>query len=345
MSNKYNSIRTIRYMGNKLKLLNFIIPEIEKITKKGDIICDLMSGTCSVSYALKERNPIYTNDIQFYSYIIGKGLIENNNVKLSKEDIEKDIIKKIEVNRKKHYNTYFVDNFTDTYFSGKQCEEIDNIRYAIEKVENNYKQDLYLICLMYAMSKCESTTGHFAQFLPKDHKRVIPLRKKSILKEFLDKANELKDLKFSKFKNKSFNLDYKEFFKTKEFNDVECFYIDTPYTGEQYSRFYHVLETICKNDKPELEFKGKYRKDRYMSDFSLKANVKEEFKYMLSYLSENNKKVVLSYSNKALVPIDELEFIFSKIFKNVKLLKTNYEHSSQGKGSAKLDEVIIIAYN
>ena len=39
---------------NKNKLLDFIIPEIKNITKKGDVICDLMAGTCSIAYALKD---------------------------------------------------------------------------------------------------------------------------------------------------------------------------------------------------------------------------------------------------------------------------------------------------
>ena len=41
----YDNIQTIRYMGNKNKLLDFIIPEIEKITTPKSIVCDLMSGT------------------------------------------------------------------------------------------------------------------------------------------------------------------------------------------------------------------------------------------------------------------------------------------------------------
>lgn len=344
MSN-YNNIKTIRYMGNKNKLLDFIIPEIKNVTKKGDIICDLMAGTCSVAYALKDRNIIYTNDVQYYSYIIGKAMIENNSELINIKTAEEEIIPLFEENNKKGIFTYFQDNFADTYFSLEQCKEIDSLRYAIDNVTNEYRKDLYLVSLMYSMSKCESTTGHFAQYLPKDHKRVIPLRKKKILKEFMDKCEELNSLVFSKFENKSFNMDYKDFFKTEEFKKVDCFYIDTPYTGEQYSRFYHVLETICKNDNPELEFKGKYRKDRYLSDFSLRANVKVEFKKMLSILSDNDKKVVLSYSNKALIPVDELEFIFGKIFKHVKLITTEYSHSSQGKGSAKLDEILIVAHN
>ena len=140
-------------------------------------------------------------------------------------------------------------------------------------------------------------------------------------------------------------MNYKDFFNTDYFKDVKCVYIDTPYTGEQYSRFYHILETITKYDNPKLEFKAKYRTDRFTSNFSLRSEVKKEFKTMLNFLSNENKKVVLSYSNKGLIPIDELEFIFSKAFKHVKTLEHNYSHSTQGKGSIKLKEVLFIAYN
>ena len=74
----YDNIQTIRYMGNKHKLLDFIIPEIEKITKPKSIVCDLMSGTNCIGYALKSRYTIYANDVQKYSECIAKALIENN---------------------------------------------------------------------------------------------------------------------------------------------------------------------------------------------------------------------------------------------------------------------------
>ena len=59
MSN-YPYIQTIRYMGNKGKLLNELIPIIESLTEPGDIVCDIMAGTNSVSYALKSRNRVVT---------------------------------------------------------------------------------------------------------------------------------------------------------------------------------------------------------------------------------------------------------------------------------------------
>ena len=343
--NNYNQIKTIRYMGNKNKLLDFIIPEIEKITKKGEIVCDLMSGTGAIAYALKNKYTVYTNDIQYYSYIIGKAIIENNRITIDKNIAIKDLENNFIKNQTEKKYRFFEDNFTDTYFSGPQCCEIDSIRYAIDQMQDEYKKDIYLTALMFSMSKCESTSGHFAQFLPKDHKRLVELRKKSIWEEMLIKCNDFKNLVLSKYDNKAFNLDYKELFKKKEFKDVTCVYIDTPYTGEQYSRFYHVLETVTKYDSPKLEFKAKYRTDRFMSNFSLRTTVKQEFKDMLTFLSKENKKVVLSYSTKGLVPVDELEFIFSKTFNHYKLIEKDYKHSTQGKGSIKINEVLFVAYN
>ena len=75
---EYDYIHTIRYMGNKNKLLSAIIPEIENVTKPGDVVCDLMAGTNSIGYALKKRNKIISNDIQFYSYVIGSFMLGND---------------------------------------------------------------------------------------------------------------------------------------------------------------------------------------------------------------------------------------------------------------------------
>ena len=92
----YNTIKTIRYMGNKNKLLNFIIPEIINNSSKDDIICELMAGTNCVSYALKDKRKIYTNDIQYYSYIIS--LIKNNSKFISSESAIKDLEEKYKIN-------------------------------------------------------------------------------------------------------------------------------------------------------------------------------------------------------------------------------------------------------
>lgn len=341
----YNSIKTIRYMGNKNKLLDFIVPEIIRNSSDDDIICELMAGTSCVSYALKDKRRIYTNDIQYYSYIISNALIKNNSKVISSESAIKDLEENYRINLSSNKYDFFKKNYSNTYFSAKQCIEIDSIRYAISYINDINTKSLYLVALMNAMCVCESTSGHFAQYLPADHPRLEKIKYKSIWDEFLRKCNDLKKIIFSKFENKCFNLNYEKLIELPEFDDVSLVYIDPPYTGEQYSRFYHVLETICKYDNPELEFKGLYRTDRFTSTFSLRTKVFDEFEKLFSVLASKGKKVILSYSTKGLLKEYEMEYLLKKYFKNCETKRTSYNHSTQGKGNINLEELLFIAYN
>ena len=94
---KIDYIQTIRYMGNKSKLLDYIVPEIENITQPGDTICDIMAGTNSIGYALKRRNKIVSNDFEYYSYVIAKCMLNNYSIPSSEEmhnDLDTNIKKK-----------------------------------------------------------------------------------------------------------------------------------------------------------------------------------------------------------------------------------------------------------
>ena len=63
-------------MGNKNKLLDFIIPEIIKNSSKDDVICELMAGTNCVSYALKNKRKL-----SYDFYIPNKDLLIEYNGK------------------------------------------------------------------------------------------------------------------------------------------------------------------------------------------------------------------------------------------------------------------------
>lgn len=338
---KYPFIQTIRYMGNKGKLLDELIPVIESLTNPGDFICDIMAGTNAVSYALKPRNILITNDIQYYSYVISKCLLNNYSIP-SIEEAHNDLDENYNLNIEKRLFSFFVDEYTDTYFAEKQCLDIDSLRYAIEKIKDDSKKSFYLTVLMSAMCKAQSTTGHFAQYMNKNHKRIIPLRKLSIYDLFFEKINDFKSFKCSKYDNFHFNLDYKLLFKNDLMNNVKCFYLDSPYTADQYSRFYHILETVCKYDNPVLEHKAKYRNDRVQSDFCYKNKVAGEFENIISFCKSKKAPLVISYSNHGVITIEEICNIASKYYSNIEVKNIDFEHSSQGKGTINIQEVIII---
>lgn len=336
---------TIRYMGNKSKLLKYIIPEIEKITPQKGIVCDLMAGSNVVSYALKEFFTVYTNDIQEYSYTISKAVIENQTETISSTSAINELQKYIDDNNQNKFFSFFEKTYANTYFSLKQCCDIDSIRYAISKIENVYRQALYLLALMNAMCIVQSTPGHFAQFMPSEHKRIIPLQKMDLWQEFLKKCDKYIDIYASCSNNKAFCKDYKDLLNSGVLDNVDTIYLDSPYSQEQYSRFYHILETLVKYDNPTVNFKAKYRENRFMSGFCYKSKVEDEFTNIFSFCQLNNVNLVLSYSNKAVLPIDKLEALCKKYFRFVNRQNIEFKHSTQGKGSTKLSEILLTCTN
>lgn len=83
-------------------------------------------------------------------------------------------------------------------------------------------------------------------------------------------------------------------------------YADPPYTRDHYSRFYHVLETMCLRDNPEISqvmkegnlvpSRGAYREDRYQSEFCIRSAAPTAFEALFKSASEHDLPLVLSYS-------------------------------------------------
>ena len=337
----FDYIHTIRYMGNKGKLLGFVIPEIESITKKGETICDIMSGTSSIGYALKERNKIIANDCQFYSFVISKALLENYIIP-TEMDVKNLLDEKYKENLTNNIFTFFVDNYSDTYFSIEQCKDIDALRYAISFVKDEQIFYFLLVLLMSAMCTAQSTTGHFAQFLPKNNKRTEFLRKLSIKELFYKKIGDFQKFKLSNYHNECFCLDYKNLFTKIKDENIACFYLDSPYTNDQYSRFYHVLETVCRYDYPELSYKALYRNDRIQSNFCYKNKVVDEFDYIISYVSKKKASLVISYTKKGVLNLEKLCEICKKYYNVVELKEQEYVYSSQGSGKRQTSEILLV---
>lgn len=333
-------IHNIRYMGNKEKLLEYIIPELCNSAKVGGVICDIMAGTNTIGYALNQNYKIISNDVQYYSYVIGKALLCEENI--NKNSFKKEIEKHIKFNIENMDYNFFYSNYSNTYFSKKQCCEIDSIRYAVEKIKDSSNTYFnYLFALMISMCIAQSTTGHFAQFLDKDHYRVKPLRKISIIDTFYKICDEISDKIISRYKNTVYNLPYEELFEKVSNTNIATFYLDPPYTHDQYSRFYHILETVCKYDKPEVNFKAKYRTDRFMSGFCYTDKVNNEFQKIIEYCFSKNSNLVISYSNKGVAKINDIVDIAQNYYKNIELKEIAYKHSSQGKGNINIKEMLI----
>lgn len=83
-------------------------------------------------------------------------------------------------------------------------------------------------------------------------------------------------------------------------------YADPPYTRDHYSRFYHVLETMCLRDNPaisnvvksglQVPSRGAYREGRHQSEFCIRSTAPAAFESLFMTAREHDLPLVLSYS-------------------------------------------------
>lgn len=342
-------LRTIKYSGNKVRLLPIIVWLIRYAVKNTGAILDLMAGTHCVGYALKQQYRIFANDIQEYSFVIGKAFIEHGGYSINRILAERELLSNIRKNQQTLEFDLFQTLYPNTYFTMSQCKEIDNIRAAIETVPSPRKE-LYLTLLMSAMCYTSNTTGHFAEYLNKP-----PSNPKNVQDLFFKKCGDIA-VAPNRYTNAVYNLDYRRFLSEneQELDDIvkssNLVYIDPPYSTAQYSRFYHLLETLVKYDYPKIGFKGRYRSDRHLSRFCWKSAAHKELNFLLGRLREINKSfVLLSYvdSNSCLIPKSRFEEIVSNHYHYfTKPIMWQISHSKLGNGfSRKVTEYLILATN
>ena len=85
----------MNYIGSKYSILSYIDEVIEDFVKPKNTVtlCDIFAGTGVVSKYFKEKGyNIIANDIEYFSYVTLKGLIENSDElkfeKLTKKHID-----------------------------------------------------------------------------------------------------------------------------------------------------------------------------------------------------------------------------------------------------------------
>lgn len=251
----------------------------------------------------------------------------------------------------------FLTYFANTYFGIKQCCQIDALRGAISRIDDQQVQYVLLAVLMSVMSATASTTTHFAQYLKVKSdatcKNLISKRKVNIVENFkivLEEYRENGLCECSKKASDCYNLDFLECLDRVQLNDHTLVYADPPYFKEHYSRYYHVLNTLCLYDYPALSINpqtheysiGRYREDRTVSDFGKKAKALGAFQRLIDKCAEAGSWLMISYSDNSIVNIKDIEQI-AKAKYDVLLERIELNHSKQGRSSmSKVDEYIFI---
>lgn len=267
-----------QYMGNKIKYINDIISIIPE-----DVSCilDAFSGCGIVSYELKKKYKIYTNDLLKCNHVIGKSLIENNNiVKITDSDIDKLFIDN--PNKK----SFITDNYTNLYYTKVECLFLDNLYSNIKSFNDEFKESILFTSICRTLIKkilfayFTHTKAIYYRETEKHWKRN-PAINRDMKQMFIDYIHEYNNCIFDNKKhNKSFNMDIFDLLKKSEISDVDLIYMDPPYGGthNSYNSFYHFLETYINYwDNTKLYNKTKMPKDKLKKEVFVTKNINEIF--------------------------------------------------------------------
>lgn len=303
-----------------------------------------------------ERDALEKNNIN--SLNIGE-----NKFPFIKKDSKRENEKyKIPKNKSSFPYMLFSITFSGSYFGLFQCISIDSLRYSIDQLLRSKEIDpdehrWLLLGLCQAASKVANTTGHFAQPLTinkHNKKRIFAQRKRSIWQEWqksLDSFTPVGPIEW-RTKNRVFRSDSIKLLKKLRSSDElpSVIYADPPYTDDQYSRYYHLYETLILYDYPEALGKGRYRPDRFTSDFSLKSKIHSSLDQLITASATLGCRLILSYPTNGLLPESKstiLSLLNKRYGKGEIVHQIPHFHSSLGasKGSQKhlVTEVIFSA--
>lgn len=275
-------INNRRYTGNKYKLMPWIKEIILKKCLKHDILFDVFGGTGVVTAELLDVfDSAIINDFLFSNEII-------YNAFFYKEKTNKEILSNYEkkynsIKRESLCDNYISKNYGGKFFKQNDSKLIGFIREDIEdalesKKINKQEFNVLLASLLYSLDRCANTVGHYDAYIKGKEIRT------NFFFELIEPITTRKDVKI-------YRMDANVLAKSV-YADVA--FIDPPYNSRQYSRFYHVLETITKWDKPKLSGTAMKPPKENMSEYC-RNSAPKAFDDLIKNL--NVKYIVVTYNN------------------------------------------------
>lgn len=320
----------MKYMGSKRTLLlNGLGTIIEEHGQSYNRIVDLFCGASSVSWfaAKRLRKHVFACDLQEYAVVLAAAVIERlqpadwtcierewlsparatlngwhiwkdaRNLDCSGTDIVAWQKEAQELCRSNSDTSSFLvfRCYGGYYFSPTQALAFDAMLDTLPS-DRNIRQ-LCLAAAIIAASNCAASPGHTAQpfkatktaskylldawqrdpfaYASKALKKLAPLHAHVLGKSLVGDANEI----------------------ANDLSADDLVFIDPPYSAVQYSRFYHVLETIARGRCSSVSGEGRYppRSERPESLYSQRSKSQFVISDLLAKLASNGCTVVMTF--------------------------------------------------
>ena len=242
----------------------------------------------------------------------------------------------------------FTAYFSNVYFGVRQCVEIDSLRFSIDQLKDENEKNWALGALVATLSAVGTIYGgHFAQPVVRNFSDltlenlpgIIDKRSSSVTHEFVVRL-----LSLSEKSQKSMRAvkivpgpwsNALSILGDELDTEPVVVYLDAPYTREEYSRFYHVLETLVSYSYPSCTGIGLTPKpgERFRSEFftKVKSQFREALINVITTILQNGWICAWSYSDSGAVSLYEvIESVYRREVCEVRSYSVPSVHRSQG---------------
>ena len=284
-----------RYTGAKTKLLKNIdsaLLECFDYTKYKDLsFFDVFAGTGVVSdYFLRKDSfsQFYINDFLHSNYALYQGFFSQEAFSQARlESLKQEFLA---LDSKKLRENYYSKHFGGKFFSLRDSKLIGEIRERIENLKSSQainQKEFYILLssLLYSADRVANTVGHYDAYRKKEvlkdrfiYELISPIDSKAHIEIFREDSNGLAQ----------------RFLQEKKCIDIA--FIDPPYNSRQYSRFYHLLETLTLHTKPTLYGIALKPKPSHLSEYCT-SRAELAFTDLLKHLSKVARVLVVTYNN------------------------------------------------
>lgn len=274
-------INNRRYTGSKYKLMKWLKSLILTHCQEHKTFFDVFGGTGVVTAEMLDvvqraiiNDFLYSNEVCYQAFF-GSGEYDCQKLKMFEDEVKNR-------DRKNLNENYVSLNYGDKYFGKEDAKMIGFIREEIQreyvaKNINKRELDILLASLIYSFDRCANTVGHYDAYIKKPcqshfvFELIEPITSGGNVEIYREDANQL---------------------ARKVSADIA--FVDPPYNSRQYSRFYHVIETIVKWDKPKLSGTAMKPPVENMSEYS-RVNAPIVFNDLIQNLKV--RYIVTTYNN------------------------------------------------
>lgn len=315
-------------MGSKRAMLGNGLGEVlDRSLRDANRVLDLFTGSAAVAWYVAERHDkeVLAGDLQSYSRVLAASVIERTTPILDRDWVDNWMrrarsrisahpkwkeIKELQcllgkepvsemasIARSIDLGTAYPLSraYGGYYYSPWQAAWIDALRASLPI--SDALHNIALAALIQAASRCAASPGHTAQpfkpnetagrFLVESWRRDLP----AIVRTRIADIAPRKALK----KGRAYCMDANELAGGARPGDLV--FLDPPYSGVHYSRFYHVLESVARGHVGKISGTGRYPEasERPASDYSIKRNSRRALDGLLGILARKGASVIITF--------------------------------------------------